>query len=86
MAESKDLFDKDVHDVYKSVKFTLEKLPFINPIFKNISSYAMEPDVIEVIRDLFKYHKTRIDWQHYGLKINEKEVEVLNEEELIELI
>ena len=78
----KHSFDTHVYDIYKKVEEELEKVPFLNIILSNIgSSYytKVKPGTIEAFRDLCKYHKYRIDWQHYKLTINKNKIEEKND-------
>lgn len=80
VAEEYKLFDLSVYGIYNEVKNTLKKLPFIEPMCGTLGwreDDSTQP-ILHAIRDLFKYYKQRIDWQHYNLPITE-EIEVINE-------
>jgi hypothetical protein len=82
VAEEQNLFDYSIYGLYKEVTFILNRLPFLSAIFANLSTYSHdETGMIKATRDLFKYYKQRIDWQHYTLPINEEEIK----EEILEL-
>lgn len=91
VAEEHNLFDESIYPEYKEMKFLLKKLKFLQPLLSSLNTtvhYSYVPpkeEVIDAIRDLFKYYKQRIDWKHYVLPINEEkeeEKEELTEEEL----
>jgi len=68
LAESEKLFDYSVYYIYKEVKFTLEKLKFLEPVLAHVP--YEDKGVIDALKDLFKYYKQKIDWKHYKLPIN----------------
>jgi hypothetical protein len=84
IAEEHKLFDAAVYSVYKEVEFILLRLPFIEPMCTNINiGYGQDATpMIKIIRDLFKYYKQRMDWQHYNLPITEEVVEIKVEENI----
>ena len=54
-------------------------------IFKSLGYYSSENSpLIKIVIDLCKYHKHRIDWKHYNLKLNEQEA--LTEEQIDEAL
>lgn len=84
VAEANKLFDPSIYDVYKEMSFVLNKLTFLNPLLNCISPYYGDEAALEsIIRDLFKYYKQRIDWEHYKLPIEDKVEEKQIEEEII---
>ncbi len=85
VAEAGNLFDHTIYSTYKEVKDVLEKLPFMNNILACVSTYSTNEGIFDAIRDLCKYYKHRIDWEHYNIKLNEVETTELTEEELEEL-
>jgi hypothetical protein len=82
IATKKNLFDMSVYSTYLEIKSLFEKLPFIKAMFSSIPSYNPDP-VINATRDLFKYYRQRIDWQHYKLKLNDDMVETPMCDELL---
>jgi hypothetical protein len=86
IAEEKNLFDLSVYSVYNEVKEVFAMLPFLKPMFGMMSRYGSNNNgVNDAVRDLFKYYKQRIDWEHYNIKLNEEVVTPivdLNVEEL----
>jgi hypothetical protein len=86
VAEADKLFDMSIYPLYLEIKSIFEKLPFINSVFQASSSYNSKDGMTDAIRDLFKYYKQRIDWQHYNLRINEEVITPVAESEIEELI
>jgi hypothetical protein len=89
VAETHNLFDGDMYPEYLAMKELLETLPFLNPVMKTMTSYSgtHNPDMIEVLCDLFKYYKQRIDYTNYHLVIEDNVIEeILSEEETTEVI
>ena len=84
VAIDNNLFDESIYSVYKNVKAVFEKLPFIEPMFKAIPRWTGgNKELINAIRDLFKYYKQRINWEFYNVTLNKEVVEpVENVEEL----
>ena len=92
IAKENNLYDMTIYSTYVEVKRVLDKLEFIEPIAQNLNNYSRNDDtdkLINAFRDLFKYHKYRIDSKHYNLKLNDEvslENEELTEETVDELI
>ena len=53
---------------------------------RRVIKYALEIYRTELLKDLFKYHKQRIDWKNYKLPINDEIVEEMTEEVIEQLI
>lgn len=70
LAQENDLFDPEVYTMYQEVKKTLEKLYFLNVCLQSfVQSYgALDKDAVQVkaLVDLFKYHKERVNLEHYA--------------------
>ena len=66
-------FDPEIQPIVNEVKATLEKFPFIETIMESMSRYESErnEELQQVLVDLFKYHKHRIDWKNYNIVLNE---------------
>jgi len=66
-------FDPEVISIVNEVKATLEKFPFIETIMENMNRYTSDrnKELQQILIDLFKYHKHRIDWKNYNIKLNE---------------
>jgi len=82
VADTYNLYDLSIYGVYKEVKFILNRLKFIEPMFSAFDRTGSE-GVIDATRDLFKYYKQRIDWKHYNLPINEEETTKIEENETL---
>ena len=83
VAKQNNLFDHSIYSEYVSVKSILDKLYFLNTIFSMIRSYSYygaSPDQLRVIVDLMKYHKMKVNFEHYSKPKLEEKVE----EELLE--
>jgi hypothetical protein len=75
IAEENNLFDLSIYSVYNDVKEVFAKLPFLKPMFGMMSRWnSGNNDVNQVLCDLFKYYRQRIDWKHYNIKLNEEVV------------
>ena len=70
LAETNNLFDPEIYSLYQEVKKTLEKLYFLNTCLSAFSSgyttLNKDSERIKVLVDLFKYHKERVDIEHYA--------------------
>lgn len=87
VAETHNLFDMEIYHEYVEVKSILERLPFIEAMADKIhSSDYNESEIINAFRDLFKYHKHKIDWKHYNITLNEEPVVELTENSVEELV
>jgi hypothetical protein len=68
------VFDPTIYSIYLQVETICRKLPFLNSMLGNISRYRRDDDdnpMIQALIDLFKYHKHRIDWKNYNIRLNE---------------
>jgi hypothetical protein len=72
-AKETNSFDPTIYSDCKIVMTISKKLPFIEAILGNTPSYDNEERriMIEALKDLFKYHKHRIDWKNYKIRLNE---------------
>jgi hypothetical protein len=50
---------------------------------EGVDYYKEDSPLVNVLNDLFKYYRYKIDLKHYNIKLNE---EVLTEEEIEELV
>lgn len=66
-------FDLEIYHTFKEVEEVCNKLTFLNPILDNMSHWKNDNtiNVVQALTDLFKYHKHRIDWKNYKIKLNE---------------
>jgi len=83
IAEENNLFDPSIYDVYKEVKDILDKLPFLSELIHKITNYrSMQENYfgIQVLVDLFKYYKVKVNLNHYSVTV----IEINEEQSLIE--
>ena len=76
-AEENKLFDPIIYPIYKELNVKFTKLPFLSVMFDGFFRYWNKDQCqgyLKCIRELFKYHKYRIDWQHYVKVIENNEV------------
>jgi hypothetical protein len=66
-------FDPEVQPIVKEVTAILEKFPFLETIMDSMNKYLdnRNKELQQVLIDLFKYHKHRVDWKNYNIKLNE---------------
>ena len=84
VAEENNLFDYNIYTVYNDVKSFMEKLPFIERIMSSFTNWGDDIQMREVLRDILKYYKVRLDYQNYNIKLNEDETEEKLTEEIVE--
>ena len=66
IAKEHNLFDIPIKSLHDDVVRTIDRLPFLNPLFSEISRYGGNDDKLtEVICSLFKYYKQKINWDKY---------------------
>jgi hypothetical protein len=72
-AKETSTFDATIYSDCKAVMNICEKFQFINTLLDKMSSYDCAPRriMIQVLVDLLKYHKHRIDWKNYRIRFNE---------------
>ena len=85
VAEENNLFDGEVYPIYKEVKAFLDRYGFVETLLDKSSYYSSgdnwEKDpMIAIIRDMLKYHRKRLDWKNYNIKLNEEVPTELTEE------
>jgi len=87
IGEKNNLFDGDVYPIYQEVKTILEKFPFIKSVFDVMSNYHYNQPLQQVVVDLLKYNKHRVNLDHYTVKLTEDLPleQVLTEETVEEL-
>jgi hypothetical protein len=79
VAEENKLFDMTIYPEVMELQEIFNKLPFLNPFMVGVGYYDDKNPLVNVLADLFKYYRYRVDLKHYNIKLNE---EVLSEEEL----
>ena len=72
-AMANNLFDQPIYLVYKQVNEVFIKLPFLNAILDTMhySSSKRDSPMMKAIVDLFKYHKHKVNLEHYKIKLTE---------------
>jgi len=88
-AITNNLFDQPTYLVYKQVNEVFTKLPFLDAILDTMghsNSKHNSPMMVAIV-DLFKYHKHRVNLEHYKLILTEDAPleELLTEETIEEL-
>ena len=88
-AIANNLFDQPTYLVYKQVNEVFTKLPFLDAILDSMGysfSKRNSPMMVAIV-DLFKYHKHRVNLEHYKLILTEDAPleEMLTEETIEEL-
>ena len=71
IAEKNNLFDGDIYPIYQEVKTILEKFPFIKSVFDVMKSWGSDDPLHQVVVDLLKYNKHRVNLEHYTVKLTE---------------
>ena len=67
VAEEYNLFDESIYHIYLEVKDFLDKYTFINTISSRMDRYSTKDEWVDIMRDMFKYHKIRMDYTNYKL-------------------
>ena len=72
-AKENNLFDQEIYTIYKQVNEVLVNLPFLNAMLSKMSYSIRHEDksLMTALVDLFKYHKKRVNLEHYTLKLTE---------------
>ena len=83
IAEEHNLFDPSIYTEYLEMNALLERLYFLNPLCSRMGYYGSEDPLCTLMTDLFKYHKHRVNLEHYKIRIND---EVLSEVSIEQLI
>jgi hypothetical protein len=86
-AIANNLFDQPIYLVYKQVNEVFTKLPFLDHMLGVIYYAKQNSPLIKALTDLFKYHKHRVNLEHYKLILTEDAPleETLTEETIEEL-
>ena len=83
VAEEHKLFDMTIYPEVMELQEIFDKLPFLNPFMVGVGYYDDKNPLVNVLADLFKYYRYRVDLKHYHLTLND---EVLTEEQVEQLI
>ena len=71
IAEKNNLFDGEIYPIYQEVKTILEKFPFIKSVFEVMKSWGNDEPLQQVVVDLLKYNKHRVNLDRYTVKLTE---------------
>ncbi len=87
IAEEHKLFDETIFTEYNQVKDLLDTFPFIENTLEILpynyhSANKVKEDHVNILVDLFKYYRIRIDYTNYKLRLNEDTVGPITEETL----
>lgn len=83
VAVENKLFDMNIYPELMELEQIFDKLPFLGPICKSMGYFSAEDPMVNVLSDLFKYHKYKVNLNLYNIRLNE---EVLTEEQVEELL
>jgi len=83
IAKENNLFDMNMYPEALEMRELLTKLAFLNPLCSRIGYYNDQDPIVNVMTDLFKYYKHKVDLKHYNIRIND---EMLTEETVEQLI
>lgn len=80
VADAKNLYDMSIYPEYLQIKELLDKLPFVNPTFSAMTTWREKDPMVDVVIDLFKYYKQRVNWKNYNITLNEENTTPVTEE------
>jgi hypothetical protein len=83
VAEENKLFDMTIYPEVLELEEIFDKLPFLDPFMRGVGYYDNKNPLVNVLSDLFKYYRYRVDLKFYHLSLNE---EVLTEETIDQLV
>ena len=83
VAVENNLFDMNIYPELLELEQIFDRLPFLHPICKSMGYFGAEDPMVNVLSDLFKYHKYKVNLNLYNIRLNE---EVLTEEQVEELL
>lgn len=89
VAKQYKLFDETIYTEYNQLKELLDGFPFIEStmfLLKPSYSGEIQQCYLDVLIDLFKYNKIRINYTNYELVLNEDVKEPITEETMDQLI
>jgi hypothetical protein len=76
VATEHKMFDETIYPEYLKIKNLLDTFPFIETTLEVLPSYSTNPEnqhYLDVLIDLFKYNRIRIDYTNYKLVLKEDE-------------
>lgn len=85
IATKKNMFDTSVYSTYLKMKDVLDSFPFIETLFSVMISSNGERSkkYVDILVDQFKYHRQRVNLNHYKIKLNEEVIQTPISEELV---
>ena len=89
VATEHNLFDTSIYSTYVNTKNFLESNKYINTfLWRAIDTYhnTVRKESLELLIDLMKYHRQRLNWKNYKIVLNEDTLEVPTEETVEELV
>ena len=87
ISNKNNFFDGEVYPIYQEVKAILDKFPFIKSVFDVMKTWGSDLPLQQVVVDLLKYNKHKVNLNHYTVKLTEDQPleEQLTEETIDEL-
>lgn len=77
IAKDNNLYDEDIHDVYVYLRDLFDKFYFINVICSRMT--YNDKDIDDVLTDMFKYYKFRLNYTRYKRTNKEEEKEEVDQ-------
>lgn len=88
ISEEHNLFDETIFTEYSQLKELLDNFPFIENTMDLLhvdTGEGSKERYLDVLTDLFKYHRIRIDYTNYKLTLNDDITEPTDEEKIEQL-
>jgi hypothetical protein len=87
ISEKNNLFDGEIYPIYQEIKTILDKFPFIKSVFDVMKTWGSDQPLQQVVVDLLKYNKHKVNLNHYAVKLTEDSPleQELTEETVVEL-
>jgi hypothetical protein len=86
IAKEANMFDNSIYSTYIEMENFLNENVYINNLLKHVSRYeGINYEMKDMLCDLMKYHRRRLNWQNYKIVLNEEKIEVPTEETINDL-
>jgi hypothetical protein len=86
IAKEMNMFDNSIYSTYIEMEKFLNENVYINNLLKHVSRYSgIDYEMKDMLCDLMKYHRRRLNWQNYKIVLNEEKIEVPTEETINDL-
>ena len=86
IAKEANMFDNSIYSTYIEMEKFLNENVYINNLLKHVSRYeGINHEMKDMLCDLMKYHRRRLNWQNYKVVLNEEIIEVPTEETINDL-